>query len=300
MGKYYVLYNPLAGNGSCGESVRELDGVLSSSEIEYCDMTKIDSYGEFFSKVDENANVLISGGDGTLNRFINATLNLNFDRDIYYYAAGSGNDFLHDIGGDKDGKREIVCLNEYIKNLPVVTVNGKKYKFLNGIGYGIDGYCCEEGDRQRAAGKKNVNYTAIAIKGLLGKYKRVNATVTVDGVTKSFKKVWMAPTMNGRFYGGGMMATPKQDRLNKDGKVTALVMYGANKLKTLMIFPSIFQGKHIEHEEMTYMVSGHNISVQFDRPTALQIDGETILGVTEYSVNASVGARFEKDIEITA
>ena len=31
---------------------------------------------------------------------------------------------------------------------------------------------------------------------------------------------------------------------------------------------------------------GHEITVKFDRPTALQIDGETISGVTEYSVSA--------------
>lgn len=291
MSKYYVLYNPLAGNGHCRENVKKLDDILPHHEIEYCDMTKIGSYKDFFKNIEDSAEVLVSGGDGTLNRFINETSDITFDRNIYYYATGSGNDFLHDIGADKDGKKEIVCLNEYISALPVVTVNGEKYRFLNGIGYGIDGYCCEEGDRQRAAGKKNVNYTAIAIKGLLLKYKRVNATVTVDGVTKSFKKVWLAPTMNGRFFGGGMMATPKQNRLNADGTVTTLVMYGSNKLKTLMIFPSIFQGKHIEHEEMTYMVSGHNVTVEFDRPTPLQVDGETFLNVTGYSVNASKEAR---------
>ncbi len=299
MSKYYVLYNPLAGNGRCEETAKELDGILSEHEIEYCDMTKIASYSDFFAGIGEGEEVLVAGGDGTLNRFINATLDIDFDRNIYYYAAGSGNDFWNDICDDPHNK-SIVCLNEYIADLPVVTVNGKDYKFLNGIGYGIDGYCCEEGDRQRAAGKKNVNYTAIAIKGLLGKYKRVSATVTVDGETNSFKKVWMAPTMNGRFYGGGMMATPKQNRLNKNNTVTALVMYGSNKLKTLMIFPSIFQGKHIEHKEMTYMVSGHNITVKFDRPTALQIDGETILGVTEYSVNASKDARVEALAKTTA
>ena len=31
-------------------------------------------------------------------------------------------------------------------------------------------------------------------------------------------------------------------------------------------------------------LTGNNIIVKFDKPTAVQIDGETILGVTEYSV----------------
>ena len=40
-------------------------------------------------------------------------------------------------------------IGKYLKNLPQVEVNGKKYLFLNGVGYGIDGYCCEVGDKLR-------------------------------------------------------------------------------------------------------------------------------------------------------
>ena len=36
----------------------------------------------------------------------------------------------------------------------------------------MDGYCCEEGDKHRAVSDKPVNYTTIAIKGLLYKFKR--------------------------------------------------------------------------------------------------------------------------------
>ena len=38
---------------------------------------------------------------------------------------------------------------------------------------------------------------------------------------------------------------------------------------------------------MISIFEGHNIIVSFDKPTALQIDGETILGVTEYCVRTS-------------
>ena len=37
---------------------------------------------------------------------------------------------------------------------------------------------------------------------------------------------------------------------------------------------------------MVDVLTGREISVKFDRPTALQIDGETVVGVTEYSVKA--------------
>ena len=69
-----------------------------------------------------------------------------------------------------------------------------------------------------------------------------------------------------------------------------VVMHGSGKLKTLIVFPSIFKGEHVKHDEMVQVLTGHEITVQFDRPCALQIDGETILGVTEYSVSSRVPA----------
>ena len=76
--------------------------------------------------------------------------------------------------------------------LPTVIVNEKEYKFINGVGFGIDGYCCEVGDEQRAKSDKPVNYTSIAIKGLLFHFKPVNATVTYDGKSRTFPKVWLS------------------------------------------------------------------------------------------------------------
>ena len=83
---------------------------------------------------------------------------------------------------------------------------------MNGIGYGIDGETCRIGDIQRATSDKPVNYSNIAIKLLLGSYKLKKATVEVDGRVSKFENVWMASTMKGRFYGGGMMVAPAQDR----------------------------------------------------------------------------------------
>lgn len=73
-----------------------------------------------------------------------------------------------------------------------------------------------------------------------------------------------------------MMPTPNQDRLNPDGTVSTMVMFGAGKLKTLAVFPSIFKGEHIRHHEMVEILTGHKVRVEFDRPTPLQIDGKTV------------------------
>ena len=286
----YVLYNPLAGQGNAKEQSASL-AERYGNDIIVKDITTVADYADLLAPLSEQDSVVVCGGDGTLNRFINAIEGIDVKCDVLYYAAGSGNDFLRDIEADcNDGP---VLINKYIKDLPVAEVKGKKYRFLNNLGFGIDGYCCEVGDKQKAASAKTVNYTAIAIKGLLFHYKPTNATVVVDGKQYNFKKVWIAPTMKGRFYGGGMMAAPAQDRLDPDGTLSVMVFGGGGRLRTLMAFPSIFKGEHVKYTKMVHIISCKDISVTFDSPAPVQIDGETILGVTSYHAYACVNAEIK-------
>ncbi len=279
---YYVLYNTLSRNKQGLEYSRLLLGNSVPADAQMVDLSTITSYADFWANVDlENDTVVLSGGDGTLNRFVNENVGLTLPKNLFYFASGSGNDFKKDVASDDT---VLIPLHQYIKDLPTVTVNGKTSYFINGIGYGIDGYCCEEGDRLKEKSDKPVNYTSIAIKGLLFHFKPRNARVTVDGVTKEYKRVWIAPTMKGRYYGGGMMVAPLQDRFDPEGKVSFAPLYNSGALKTLMVFPSIFKGEHVKHTKLVEILRGHEITVEFDRPTSLQIDGETVLGVTSYTV----------------
>ena len=282
--KYYVLYNPHSGHGETPVKAEAIAKLYESAEL--IDVTTIKNYAEFLAPLSEDDAVVLCGGDGTLYRFANDTYGIDYKCDILYSAMGTGNDFLTDLGKSRDDAP--FSIKKYFRDLPTVTVNGKTSYFMNGIGFGIDGYCCEEGDKVKVAKPgEPVNYTAIAIKGLLGKFKPANGKVTVDGVEHSFKKIWLAPTMHGRYYGGGMNCAPQQDRLAEDKMNTLVVWHGSAKLPTLIAFPSIFKGEHVKKTKMIKVFKGHEIKVEFDRPCALQIDGETVLGVTEYSVKSA-------------
>lgn len=277
MKKHYVLYNPQAGNGSGEHQAKKLECVLE--EIAFTDVTKIDNYQNFFERIDEKDEIVLCGGDGTLNRFVNEAGEAVKGRNISYYACGSGNDFMREICPENTEKP--VCISEHVANLPKVTVKGKEYTFINGVGFGIDGYCCEQGDKERAKSNKPVNYAGIAIKGLLFHYKPTNATVIVDGKEYFFKKVWLAPTMHGKYYGGGMIPAPAQNR--KDDTLSVMLFHGSGKLKSLIIFPSLFKGEHVKKKKNITVLTGKTITVKFDSPRALQIDGETITNVSEYT-----------------
>ena len=185
--KYCILFNPYSGNGGSQKRAEELQQAYGNG-AEILDMTKIENCAEFLADFGEGDVIVICGGDGTLNRFINNTVGVDIKCEVLYAATGTGNDFLTDLG--KKAEDAPFSIKKYIEDLPVVTVNGFDYRFMNGVGFGIDGYCCEEGDKCKIEKPgEPVNYTAIAIKGLLGKFKPSNARVVVDGVEKSFKKV---------------------------------------------------------------------------------------------------------------
>ena len=274
----YILFNPHSGHGKSVECAEKINAEYKDGS-KTVDITKV-CYAELLNGVSADDRLTLLGGDGTLNRFVNDTKDLSIPCKVYYYPSGTGNDFFVDICDEAPDQP--IDITEYIKDLPTVTIDGRNYLFINGVGYGIDGYCCEVGDKIHAAGK-TPNYTTIAIKGLLFHFKPRNATVIVDGVEKSYKKVWIAPTMFGRHYGGGMIPTPAQSRDAEPKKLSLMVFHGSSKLKTLMIFPSIFKGEHVKHTKYVEVIEGKEITVKFDSPTPLQIDGETQLGITEYT-----------------
>ena len=289
----YVLYNSSAGAHYGVDNIREkMESNFPGEELMLASTISIDNKAEFIRKIGNDDKLVLVGGDGTLNRFVNSIEDKEYLFPIYIFAGGTGNDFINDVIGT--GKDELVKINEYIKALPVIEVKGKEYKFLNGIGYGIDGWACEEGDKYREKTGKAPNYTTIALKGLLYKFKTLNAKVTVDGVAEEYKNVWMCPTMNGRYFGGGMMVTPDQDRLNEKRELSVVTVPCKSRIKLLTIFPKIFKGKHTKHTDVFITRYGYDVKVEFDRPCALQIDGETILGVTEYSVKSAAILNREK------
>ena len=262
------LYNSLANNGIRPE-------VAPGTEL--IDAVGLD-YAAYLKGLAPEDELVLVGGDGTVNYFINAVGDMEIKNNIYLRGNGTGNDFLHDI--DRQPGEEVL-LNPYLVNLPTVYVKGLEKRFINNMGFGIDGYCCEVADQIKEKNpQEKIDYSGIAIKGLLFHFKPCRAEITVDGVKHEFDHVWIAPTMKGKYYGGGMKMAPEQDRFSD--KLTVVVYHCRSKLKALISFPSIFKGEHVAKTDIVSVFTGREVTVRFSRPCAAQIDGETVLDVSEY------------------
>ncbi|MCQ2554320.1 MAG: diacylglycerol kinase family protein [Clostridia bacterium] len=268
--KYY-LYNPKAHSGAKFDFADDMNVVYGIGL----------NYQEFVDSMNDDDELVLVGGDGTINYFVNNVDVKNMKQKIYVMAGGTGNDFFYDIEGTFGNEEEITDL---LKDLPTVELNGISRKFINGIGGGLDGYCCVEADRMRREDpKKKFNYTALALKGILGAYKPVKAKVIVDGKVSDFDHVWIIPVMKGRYYGGGMIISPDQDR--RSDMLSLVAIHTRSIPGILAALLAVFKGEHVKYKKVVNIIYGKEIEVIFDRPCACQIDGETVYDVSSYKVH---------------
>lgn len=276
----YILYNPKANNENNDLNIITVGDENDKMAVEKINLLDLDVHA-FCETLTKDDRVLIVGGDGTLHHFANNSYGVEFPCAVCVLRSGTGNDFLNDIG-QLDSER-LIDIRPYLKGLPKVCVNGSERYFINGVGLGVDGAVCHGVEEyKRSHPNKKANYTVIALKELGFNYKRPTGKVIVDGAEHEYTDIWAVSTMWGKFYGGGMMIAPGQDRAS--GKVSVMAMHGGSRVKTLSVFTKVKKGNHVKHTDMVEIYEGYDVKVVFDAPCDLQIDGEVVTGVTEYRV----------------
>ncbi len=280
----YILYNPKSNSEHNDLNIIPGKEELERRGAKQISLLDIDADPHAFYKSLTAADRLyVCGGDGTLHNFANNTRGIDFPCPVFAIRSGTGNDFLTDLGQNKDS--ELVDIREHIVSLPRVEVDGESRSFINGVGMGIDGTVCVGVEEFKKNTGKKANYTLIALQQLLFKYKRPSAAVTVDGETHSYKDVWMICAMHGRYEGGGMMIAPTQDR--RSGKLSLMVMHGGSRAKILTIFLKVFKGTHIKHKDIIDIFECDEATVTFETPVDFQADGETKAAQVTYSVRSA-------------
>lgn len=276
----YILYNPLANGGHYLPGIQKVQETLRGQQTEIKNVLELETR-PFLLGLTEADQVILCGGDGTINCLINDLDGEVPAVPVYVWKFGTGNDFLRDVPVEPGA--QMVLLNDYIRNLPCAEIGGRRIRFINNCSYGLDGIICETGERVKGQKKSKVNYTWLAIRSIVHDYHCANARVTVDGQTREYEKVWLASAFNGRFVGGGMKLAPGQERLSDT--LCCLVWHGTGRFTTILHLISVFWGGHVKRTDICDVRFGRDIQVEFDRPAPAQLDGEVVSGVTGYSAH---------------
>jgi len=228
-------------------------------------------------------NIVVLGGDGTLNEVLNGID--NFDEVLLgYIPSGSSNDLARSLKIPKD---PLKALSNILKPKKFIYLdygeiifkeNGPEpRKFGCSSGAGYDAAVCAEVQSSKL--KKQFNkyglgkliYLAIAIKQVLA-VGFLNATVVIDGIRKNtYKNVLLISGMIHQYEGGGLKMAPGADAA--DGKLSVCLVHGLSRLAIFLFLPTIIFGKHI-HIKGVELFKCSNIEIILDKEAAIHTDGE--------------------------
>lgn len=130
MPKIYAFYNPWAGNGSCKEDVNLLE-LLYDDEIIYCDMTQPETYETQLFALRPKDLLILCGGDGTVNRFLNLVQDTPIACDILLFPLGRRNNFAQFLGhrlGDAP-----FSIKERLMDSPSISTGNRSLRFVWGV-----------------------------------------------------------------------------------------------------------------------------------------------------------------------
>lgn len=294
MDKIYFIVNPNAKNGSCREIWRNIEGNLSEFSIPFLAFfTEYPGHAtELAESIALNANgkpitIAAVGGDGTLHEVVNGIADKS-NVSLGFIPGGSGNDFSRGFAIPKKAAAALRLLIEnhsmasHLIDLGKIQHNElQETYFMNNMGVGFDAVVAKEANESEM--KRLLNrfslgrlvYVYILIKKLLT-FRCLPIRIAVDGKEYKYDAAWFVTVSNQQYYGGGMKIAP--EALPDDGLLDVTVVHNLSRWKLLIIFISVFWGKHTFFREVEQF-TGKSISIRSENNVLTHADGE-VIGMT--------------------
>ena len=271
--RYFILVNPVAGDGKSIEKLHRLKNEFLRRNINFDlfhthDKTRADALVNNRFHPGLYSDILILGGDGTINETING---LKYPEvPISVISIGTGNDTIKHIHRSLDFEYQ---LNTAIAGNPVQVDAGKcnNRLFLNGVGVGFDGKVVEMMNRE---GNKYAGHRAYmrAVLKILLTYREKMIIAHFDKETIR-EEILLLTVTKGTTFGGGFLINPFA--VNNDGLLDICVFKKVPLWMRVFYLPKMKSGGHKDLK----VVSFHKSKiVRIDQNDSLvaHMDGEFI------------------------
>lgn len=296
---YHILINPASKSGRGIQLWKKLEPVFSEKEIDY-KLIFSEYPGHIIKIVNKltdpleghgHINLIVVGGDGTMNEVIQGIIDFNCIS-IGYIPTGSSNDFARALKYPKDpyrqlddilfGGRERKVDIGQLTYLDVTDDDGNPVtitrRFDVSCGIGFDAAVCEEA--MHTGGFKGVlntlhlgklTYLAIAVKQMFTD-TGVAVSYTLDNQPPiNYNHFLFIAIMQNKFEGGGFMFCPKADPT--DGVLDLCVVHTISKPTILRAIPLAFKGLHT-HIRGINIQQAKKVRIRTTDPLWVHTDGE--------------------------
>lgn len=292
--KVHVLQKP-------GEATAVVRKLTAGHNMDMAETAAMDESIETVLENEEDTNILVIGGDGTLNEVLNGIRDFEHTT-LSCIQTGSGNDFARNMHLEKNAEQAITHLLEQPEEIALdygeVTTNhpgsgAKRFLISSGVGY--DANICEEVSRSRLKAVLNkihlgkLVYVLIGVKQIFAK-KTVRAKLYLDDApVMKLPELFFVVGMNHMYEGGGIPFCPNADPT--DGKLDVCFVKGMSRLKLLFAVVLVYFKKHLLFKDIT----NHRckkMRLVTETPQWIHMDGETPYQVSEVTWESKGKLRF--------
>ncbi len=271
--RYFILFNPVAGNGKFNDKIQVVKEEFSRRGIDY-DLfpTNTDTRADHIVQHQFNpslyTDVLILGGDGTINETVNGLKHREVP--ISVISLGTGNDTIKHIQKNLDFNYQLKTAfeGEYTK-IDAGICNGRI--FLNGVGIGFDGKVVELMSRK---GKKNTGHKAYlhAVIRILLTYREKQVSAHFNNLS-IHESILLMTIAKGTTFGGGFLINPYAQ--NNDGLLDICIFKKTPLWMRVVYLPRMKYGGHKDLKIVSFYKSNHVFIEKHDSLVA-HMDGEFI------------------------
>lgn len=277
-----ILINDIAGHGKAKKVFSKLQKELT---IPYTvEHTAYEGHASEiarrYGELAKQTCLLTIGGDGTIHEVISGAANYEH-LIVAVMNGGSGNDFgraYPTFSNAKQIESFIACPTSNLKDLGTVRTQDEKIVFMNNCGFGIDAMVTRQVNLSKA--KKYFNKLALGklvyawiLFRELYKFKTFRIEISIDGQTYTYDNSYFVVVSNQPYFGGGMKISPKSDV--EDGILELTVVNNIAKWRLLLVFISVFFGKHTKLKAVNQYQSS-SFDVKLSREVIGHADGEYI------------------------
>ena len=267
-----VVINPKAGKSSYQRQLNYLQAKLQVSQLNFqCFYTEYHGekkLAEFLELNPHITEIIVLGGDGTLNYVVNEIGTKSIV--ISILSLGTGNDSVKSLHGESNFEKQVdIAIHGKIGKFDLGMCNGRA--FVNGVGIGFDGEVVRvmEEKKSKRGGRLDYLYTVLRI---VAGYKEKKISFSMDG--KAFeRKILLMTISNGTTFGGGFVINPFAKA--NDGFLNVCML---NEIKPLMRFwhlPKLKFGTHAKLKQAEFFLA-KKIVINSSDDVVAHLDGEAI------------------------
>lgn len=270
--KILLFYNPYSGNGLFKNN---LDLIIEKFQEQDYQITPVRAAkGKAIDKAlsemnqDNYRQIVVAGGDGTINICVNAMMNYDIDLPLAIFPTGTANDFAHYFDLPREiGEMVDIAMGDTLTTADVAKCNDKYFINVAAMGSLVD--VSQKTDPNL---KNTLGIFAYYLKGLTELIKLHPISIRLITPSRTYnEKMYFMVVMNGKSAGGFKKISPYSEV--NDGLLDVILFRKMPIMEMGKMFLQVINGNHPKSRKVLYFQTDR-LRLESPEDVSTDVDGE--------------------------